>query len=192
MTLVNDLKCGGRKKGKIHTEYKRVKAGRTLSNVSSGAKDPLLNMMLQEVQTMMYAVRISQLRSLQSKYHNVSATQTWSDRGRNVTPHMRFQGVRGQRPEPQRARITTRHIDAKPRSERQSDTQTYTQTDSWKYPQQYYYSRLLWSKAHGAGCEHLPKRQREVRCDSSPNFGMNSVFSGLSSTQHANPLNNPS
>lgn len=38
---------------------------------------------------------------------------------------MRFQGVRGQRPELQRSRITTRHIDAKPASERRTDTHTH-------------------------------------------------------------------
>lgn len=103
---------------------------------------------------------------------------------------MRFQGVRGQRPELQRSRITTRHIDAKPASERRTDTHT----DSWKYPQQYYYSRLLWSYAHGeetrrAGWEYLPKRQAEVCCDSGPNFGMNSVVN--CAQYNTRPPNNP-
>ncbi len=48
-----------------------------------------------------------------------------------------------------RARHTPRLVDAKPQSERQTDTHTDRQTDSSKYPLQYYYSRLLWSEVRG-------------------------------------------
>ena len=54
-------------------------------------------------------------------------------------------------------------------------THIYTETDSWKYPLQYYYSRLLWSGERADDLKelkesHLPKIRGEVRFDSSPNF----------------------
>ena len=80
-----------------------------------------------------------------------------------------------------RARLTARLIDAKSQSEKQTHTHThthtqiYTETDSWKYPLQYYYSRLLWSGERADDLKelkesHLPKIRGEVRFDSSPNF----------------------